>query len=304
MMPMRWVLQHKTAIGIILGLIVLVVAGIWFWGALVGYVKPKDPTGRKDVVQSFALIVAGVVGLIGGIVGIVNVSVARRNLRQQIELEEQRRETALDIERRRTDDARQITLEQEDQRSQDAALQAYFEQMGDLLTDHNLINTDREDIRQLAQAQTLTVAGRLDAYRKAVLIRFLYGAGLINKDKTVVLVYGADFSAVYLSGARLSGVNLRGADLRGARLSDADFSGADLIEANLSDTNLSGANLVAARLRGADLSGADLSGAKVTEEQLAICESLVNATMPNGQKYEDWLKSKGSGEDGKTSGPS
>jgi len=26
--------------------------------------------------------------------------------------------------------------------------------------------------------------------------------------------------------------------------------------------------------------------------------------MPNGQKYEDWLKSKGSGEEGKNSGPS
>jgi hypothetical protein len=26
--------------------------------------------------------------------------------------------------------------------------------------------------------------------------------------------------------------------------------------------------------------------------------------MPNGQKYEEWLKSKGRGEDGKNSGPS
>jgi hypothetical protein len=26
--------------------------------------------------------------------------------------------------------------------------------------------------------------------------------------------------------------------------------------------------------------------------------------MPNGQKYEDWLKSKGSGEAGENSGPS
>jgi hypothetical protein len=26
--------------------------------------------------------------------------------------------------------------------------------------------------------------------------------------------------------------------------------------------------------------------------------------MPNGQKYEDWLKSKGRGEDGENNGPS
>jgi len=147
---MRWVLQHKTAIGIVLGLIVLVIASIWFWGVLVGYVEPKGPTGRKDIVQVFALIVAGVVGLIGAIVGIANLSVSRRNLRQQFKLEDQRRAT---------------TLQLEDLRSQDAALQAYFEQMGDLLRDHDLIDAEREDIRQrvrqLARAQTLTVSARL-----------------------------------------------------------------------------------------------------------------------------------------------
>ena len=30
--------------------------------------------------------------------------------------------------------------------------------------------------------------------------------------------------------------------------------------------------------------------------------SLEGAIMPNGQKYEDWLKSKGRGEDGENSG--
>jgi hypothetical protein len=41
----------------------------------------------------------------------------------------------------------------------------------------------------------------------------------------------------------------------------------------------------------------------VTEEQLEAAKSLKGATMPNGQEYEDWLKSKGRGEDGKNSGP-
>jgi uncharacterized protein YjbI with pentapeptide repeats len=66
---------------------------------------------------------------------------------------------------------------------------------------------------------------------------------------------------------------------------------------------LSGANL-----SDADLSGADLSSATgVTNEELeqqAESNGLEGATMPNGQKYEDWLKSKGHGEDGENTGPS
>jgi hypothetical protein len=40
-----------------------------------------------------------------------------------------------------------------------------------------------------------------------------------------------------------------------------------------------------------------LAGAvELTAEQIAASESLEGATMPNGQQYEDWLKS--CGEDG------
>ena len=48
-----------------------------------------------------------------------------------------------------------------------------------------------------------------------------------------------------------------------------------------------------ADLRGADLSEVDLTDAYVSEEQLLSAASLEGATMPNGQKYEDWLKSRG-----------
>jgi uncharacterized protein YjbI with pentapeptide repeats len=65
-----------------------------------------------------------------------------------------------------------------------------------------------------------------------------------------------------------------------------------------------------ADLRQADLSGADLSNVKLKgasvsgTPQLVICRSLEGATMPNGQKYENWLKSKGRAEDGGNNGPS
>jgi uncharacterized protein YjbI with pentapeptide repeats len=74
---------------------------------------------------------------------------------------------------------------------------------------------------------------------------------------------------------------------------------ADLAEASLRGADLSGADRVEA-----DLQGADLLRVNVTDEQLAEVKSLEDTTMPNGQKYEDWLKSKNREEDGKNSGSS
>jgi uncharacterized protein YjbI with pentapeptide repeats len=81
-------------------------------------------------------------------------------------------------------------------------------------------------------------------------------ADLIATDRVVLTLNGADLGASYLRGA--------------------DLSMADLIKANLI---------------GARLSGADLIGAKGwTHDQLSAAWPLEGATMPNGQKYEDWRK--------------
>src|SRR5918995_1714244 len=207
----------------------------------------------------------------------------------------------------------------EERRFQDEALQAYYTQLGDLLTEHALKKTKPEDdVALLARAQTLTVVRRLDASRKGDLVRFLYGAGLISGDGAIVDLFGANLFGADLVGADLSGVNLRGvnlalahlsgaADLRRADLSEAKLSWADLVGANLFGANLQGANLFGALLRHADLGHADLSGVNlrdadlryadlrdarnVTEEQLEEqAASLKGATMPNGQMYEEWIK--------------
>src|SRR5215216_3968028 len=123
---------------------------------------------------------------------------------------------------------------------------------------------------------------------------------------------GADLSEAYLRGANLSraGLNeahLLRADLRGADLKEAKLMAANLIGADLSDADLRGADLSEANLRDADLRGADLMQVRgVTNEELAqLVGSLAGVTMPNGQKYEDWLKDKeGYGEDGGERGPS
>jgi uncharacterized protein YjbI with pentapeptide repeats len=266
MMSVDWVLRHKVA-----SVLIALAVSVLLWWALVEYIDPQDATDRKDIVQIFVLMIVGLVGTLGGIVGIANLHTSQRNLQRQRELEEQR--------------------------AQDDALQAYFEQMGGLLADHNLIGTDREGVRQLARAQTLTVLARLDGPRKGSLVRFLHGAGLINRAKPIVHLIDADLIGVNLSDASLYHADLSGADLRYADLSGADLSGANFSDANLIGTFLHGADLRYADLSGADLSGADLSGAdlsyaKVIVKQLAACEPLDGTTMPNGQKYEDWLKTK------------
>jgi uncharacterized protein YjbI with pentapeptide repeats len=106
----------------------------------------------------------------------------------------------------------------------------------------------------------------------------------------------ADLSNADLSGASLIGTNLSDGNLFSAGLSEANLIGADLSRADLS-----GANLVGANLENANLSGADgITNAEL--EQQAV--SLVGADMPNGQNYEDWLKSGLREEDGKNDGSS
>jgi hypothetical protein len=59
------------------------------------------------------------------------------------------------------------------------------------------------------------------------------------------------------------------------------------------------ANLWGVNLREAILTGATGTTNEELEQQAA---SLKGATMPNGQKYEEWLKSKGREEDGENRG--
>jgi hypothetical protein len=152
------------------------------WKKLVDYIDPDDATGRKDAVQVYAVIVAGVIASITAAVGLLNLRLTRKNLEQQRELEAGR-------------------AEQQRQLAQGTALQAYYEQIGKLLTECRLRNTEHEEIRELARGQTLTVLREVDGNSKGSLLTFLQGAGLI----------GADNPAVSLSGADLNGANLQDA---------------------------------------------------------------------------------------------
>jgi hypothetical protein len=222
---------------------------------------------------------------------------------------------------------REQELQTADRRAQDEALQAYLDQMSDMLIPNNdqpTLYDDRppDSLRTVARARTLTVLPRLDGDRKAHVVQFLYESGLISSERWVLdlsnaNLSGADLSHADLSHADLSHAILSEAKLNGATLSHALLSeatligahlpGATLSEATLSEAtlsaNLSEANLSEADLSKADLSWANLSGATGwTEEQLYKASSLNFVTMPNGQKYEDWLKNKDRKEDGENDG--
>jgi uncharacterized protein YjbI with pentapeptide repeats len=174
------------------------------------------------------------------------------------------------IEDQRAESERKI----EEQRAQDAALQAYLDQMSQLMLEGDLRNSQEDsEVRTLARARTQTILARLDSRRKGSVVQFLYEASLIDKERPVV-----SLSGVSLRGADLSGLDLKGANLIGADLTDTDLEGADLSEADLSEADLIRADLSWAVLSGTDLSGAELSDADLYNAVLSGAD-LIGADL-------------------------
>lgn len=107
-----------------------------------------------------------------------------------------------------------------------------------------------------------------------------------------------------LQGANLHKANLQEAHLQEAHLQNADLRGADLLgalltDAHLHEANLEGANLHLADLRGAILEDAHLRGVNleaawgVTDQQLMEADALLDAIMPNGERYDGRLRLSG-----------
>jgi uncharacterized protein YjbI with pentapeptide repeats len=379
--PREWTVGDRRlailAIIIVLAILLTAVCGYVFGWGWTGLTKPK----QRTFWDWLDLLIVPVVLALGGY--LFNRSENRRTQ----EIADQHAKTDRAIAERRI---------------QDDTLQAYLDHMGQLLLDKDnplRQSGERDEVRTLALARTLTVLRRLDGERNGRVLQFLHDSYLVTRDHPILSFAGANLRADDLSeanlleadlsgaklmradlrGAILIGANLRAAILRGALLSHAilsgvDLRGANLIEADLrgailtedltqyyylsgernygaaclqgamlSGANLSGANLSGANLKGAILSGADLSGANLTgavlsgavlgalgnrevifltqpalqqallrevsnrganlsgadlsdakvmsnkqlERQVA---SLKGTTMPDGKKYEDWVK--------------
>jgi len=187
-------------------------------------------------------------------------------------------------ERQRALEEQQQALEE--QRAQSEALLAYLDTMDSLLREASRSGNpaDISINRELVRARTTATIALLNAENNRVLTRFL-----------------TDWNFTTQRGVGI----LHGADLRDADLAGAFFTDADLKDANLEGANLEGASLEGANLEGASLACANLRGAReVTNEELEQqAASLEGATMPNGQKYEEWHKSKSNGGNGENSNP-
>jgi uncharacterized protein YjbI with pentapeptide repeats len=266
---------------------------------------------------------------------LVPVAVAGATVWLTLAQDKRQHEAEEEQDRRRREDEiirRQIDLDVEEQRAQDEALEAYLDEISQLLTDEKRpLSRARpgDNLSTVTRARTLTALTRLDGHRKRSVLQFLYESGLVIKARVVVDLKGADLSAANLSAANLSEADLSEADLRGDDLSEAalieadlsstnlykaDLSGADLLrgdlsaanlsEADLSEAHLIGTNLHKVNLRRGDLRRAFLRAAHLHEAELQGAH-LEEAIMTNGQKYEEWLNDKeGSGENGENSGSS
>ena len=149
----------------------------------------------------------------------------------------------------------------------------------------------------------------------------LHGADLEGSNLNQADLRGADLRGADLSGTDLTDANLlpydkknpttwnkHNLEKRSTLKNGASFYQRGLgvkirkelkVRKQLKGTNLSGATLRRAQfcnawLHGVNLSGADLKGAKgiSTEKLDQQAFSINGATMPNGQKYEEWLKDK------------
>src|SRR5919202_925436 len=174
----------------------------------------------------------------------------------------------------------------EEQRAQNAALQAYLDHVGDLVADKKLSTSQPdEDACTVVRARTLTILNSLASNGKRNVLEFLYQSKLINKEQTVIDVEGANLSRANLSCVALSEANLSRTILSGANLGGAVLRKADLSEAmlgsyeQLSVTSpdarstrfegyVSRVSMSGADLRGADLFEADLRGPKLFDTDL------------------------------------
>lgn len=316
--------------GIIIAFIAGIVAAAYFAAVFpdwTGFGPPLlDPQGKelphaKTLWDWLGLLLVPLVLAIGGFF------LTRSENRYALDLQERREKEAQKLEDQRTVEARKIEEQRivearkiEEKRAQDAALQAYLDQMTQLLLHEDLRSSQPDaEVRSVARARTLTVLRVLDGVRKATLLQFLYEAHLIGgftielafeasrlrglnvrevddefKVAVIVNLQGADLSGAELSSARLFGACLSGADLSGANLSWADLEGSDLNKTNLKGSNLNGASLNRASLFEANLFEADLSGARLFETYLRDtyieCANLTEANLEGADLYRVYLK--------------
>jgi hypothetical protein len=130
--------------------------------------------------------------------------------------------------------------------------------MSNLILKNNLLKSNsRDPVRAVARIDTLTVLHRLNGERKGAVVRFLYEAGLIDRESRVSLK-DADLEGVSLKDTDLTNANLEGSDLKDAHFEGATLEGADLARSDLRSAHLENAHVKQADFGYSNVENADL----------------------------------------------
>jgi uncharacterized protein YjbI with pentapeptide repeats len=196
----------------------------------------------------------------------------------------------------------------EAQRAQNEALQAYLDQMNDLMLERGLLGSEEGDTAfTLAQARTTTGISQFDGQHNQAVTRFLSDSGLLREPPLLAKtnLEDTELPKAVLRGANLSGTQLNRANLAEAVLIGADFSATEKVgqdinhiladltradlrraalqEADLAECTLGKVTLTKATLQGADLRSASLQDANLAEAALQHADLSSAENIPNLQ---------------------
>lgn len=189
-------------------------------------------------------------------------------------------------------------------RQRESVLQDYFDTMGKLLTEKDLLRTENDEsspVRSYAQVLTTTALRSLDKNRRNILCQFLRDSklgGFILKKASLggcflsgTFLDHLDLSEADLTNAHLNGANLNWAKLRSTSAKEIDLRGAQLRFAHLNNADLPGAYLNQADLSYVDMGGnTNMTGADLTEAILSHSimsgVDLTHAIMSGADLYK------------------
>ena len=224
------------------------------------------------------------------------------------------------IEREAVQKRAELEREIAKDRQQEAALQAYFGRMSELLLKEKLRTTKKKEVRDVARTLTISAMRGLDKDRNNQIVQFLLEANLAsektsifagtkmngidlsdvnfdnvnleNIDLSYSILQGTRFEKANLRGARLVMVDMKYSNFTDANLSKVDFLGSDLSNAVFLNTNMQDSDLFSVTVDETFFGGANLTGAVwfennlATEEDLIGVSSFINTTMPDGTIHE------------------
>jgi uncharacterized protein YjbI with pentapeptide repeats len=289
----RGILIGSAAVGAI-----LLVIGLW------AFVRPSDPTEKKDFVQAVGILLAGLVGLIGLFFTWRNQRLTQRSLevtqkttQYQLRLAEhgqitERFTRAID-QLGATDDKGRKKLEirlggiyaleritrdsERDYWPIMEILTAYVREHAPWPPEKRAQNSTSDSLHpsQGQHEQSDEIPSRHPDIQTIlyVLQRRIHHFGSGESER--LQLFRTNLRGAYLYEAHLEGADLIGTHLEGAILQEAHLEGAILQKAHLEGANLSfarlkGANLSNAHLEGALLAAAHLEGANLTQARMEV----------------------------------